>query len=355
MPNTLSPTTIFNPTPGWYAGDFHAHTNFSDGVLSPDELVALAQAEGLDFLAITDHNAIGALSAFETSPPRPIVRGIEITLQIGHFNVFGVDSWPDWLAEMLPGETWRERERDWRDSSRMMAMCKAEGWLVSINHPLLTPWEWQDAGTLLSHLDALEIWNDPTWGDNAWANPAAVAYWTRLLNAGYRITALGGSDYHFTNQEPGPYQPRLGLPRTYVYAEQLSAAAILEAVRKQRAYMTMGPTLRFEAQMQDVIHGIGSDLGAVAGELTLTAEASLPHGDGRIQIIKNGEIIAVERGSDGRITVQRQSQLDPAETAWFRCDALDAEGHFLAVSNPIFTGPHLPPAPHTFGEFLADI
>jgi hypothetical protein len=348
------PTTIFNPTPGWYAGDFHAHTNFSDGVLSPDELVTQALNEGLDFLVITDHNTIGALSAFTTPPPMPVVRGIEITLKIGHFNVFGVNSWPDWLDEILPGETWQERVQDCQDSNKMMELCKAEDWLVSINHPLLTPWEWRDAGTLLSHLDALEIWNDPTWGDNAWANPGAVAYWTRLLNAGYRITALGGSDYHFTNQEPGPYQPRLGLPRTYVYAEQLSAASIREAVRKQRAYMTMGPTLRFEAQIQGIPHGIGSDLGAVAGELTLTAEASLEQGEGSIQIIKSGEVIAVGRSQDGRAAVQCQSQLNPEEPAWFRCDVLDADGRFLAVSNPIFTGPHQTPSPRTFGEFLPD-
>ncbi|HEY53641.1 MAG TPA: CehA/McbA family metallohydrolase [Caldilineae bacterium] len=347
-------TTIFNPTPGWYAGDFHAHTHFSDGALSPDELVALAQAEGLDFLAITDHNDIGALSAFAAPPPMPIVRGIEITLKIGHFNVFGVDAWPDWLDAMLPGETWQERVQGQPDINRMMALCQAEGWLVSINHPLLTPWEWQNEDTLLDHLDALEIWNDPTWGDNAWANPDAVAYWTRLLNAGYRITAIGGTDFHFTNPEPGPYQPRLNLPRTYVYAEQLSTAAILDAVRKRRAYMTMGPTLRFQAAMQGVSYGMGDDLGAVTGELALTAEAVLEQGEGRILLLKNGEIIADGRSRDGRIAVQWQSELNPREPAWFRCDVLDAEGRFLTVSNPIFTGPHHPPAPHTFGEFLAD-
>ena len=201
------PTHIFNPAPGWYTGDFHAHTNFSDGVHPPDELLALAQKENLDFVSITDHNTIAAHAVIASSP-LPIIRGMEMTLKIGHFNVFGVDDWPGWLDEMLPDENKHRMEVDWQDANAMMARCKAEGWLVSINHPLLPPWDWKHPDTLLGYLDALEIWNDPTWPDNAWADPAAVDYWTRLLNDGYRITALGGTDYHYPETKPGAYKPR---------------------------------------------------------------------------------------------------------------------------------------------------
>src|ERR1700679_3212971 len=36
--------------------DFHAHTRFSDGFLSPFDLVIQAERRGLDVLAITEHN-----------------------------------------------------------------------------------------------------------------------------------------------------------------------------------------------------------------------------------------------------------------------------------------------------------
>lgn len=36
-------------------GNLHAHTLFSDGVKSPDEVIAEYEARGYDFLAITDH------------------------------------------------------------------------------------------------------------------------------------------------------------------------------------------------------------------------------------------------------------------------------------------------------------
>lgn len=44
-------------------GDFHLHTKVSDGKLSPKELVKLAQKEGTDIIAVTDHDTIGGLDA----------------------------------------------------------------------------------------------------------------------------------------------------------------------------------------------------------------------------------------------------------------------------------------------------
>jgi predicted metal-dependent phosphoesterase TrpH len=38
--------------------DLHLHTTFSDGTYSPEELVAHAQRQGLDALALTDHDTV---------------------------------------------------------------------------------------------------------------------------------------------------------------------------------------------------------------------------------------------------------------------------------------------------------
>lgn len=42
-------------------GDFHLHTKSSDGKLSPKELVNLAKKEGVDIIAVTDHDTISGL------------------------------------------------------------------------------------------------------------------------------------------------------------------------------------------------------------------------------------------------------------------------------------------------------
>jgi predicted metal-dependent phosphoesterase TrpH len=64
--------------------DLHTHTTFSDGTLSPTELVTLAAARGLSAVAVTDHDTIDglpeALAAGERLGIR-VVRGVEINLE----------------------------------------------------------------------------------------------------------------------------------------------------------------------------------------------------------------------------------------------------------------------------------
>ncbi len=45
-------------TPDTRCGDLHLHTFFSDGTYSPEELVARAQRQELDVLALTDHDTV---------------------------------------------------------------------------------------------------------------------------------------------------------------------------------------------------------------------------------------------------------------------------------------------------------
>jgi predicted metal-dependent phosphoesterase TrpH len=63
--------------------DLHTHTTFSDGSLSPGELVELARASGLAALAVTDHDTVDgleeALSAGEKNGVE-VIAGIEISV-----------------------------------------------------------------------------------------------------------------------------------------------------------------------------------------------------------------------------------------------------------------------------------
>lgn len=43
--------------------DLHAHSNFSDGVLPPRDVVARAKLRGVDVLALTDHDSVAGLDA----------------------------------------------------------------------------------------------------------------------------------------------------------------------------------------------------------------------------------------------------------------------------------------------------
>ena len=103
--------------------ELHAHTHFSDGTLSPAELVTLAAERGLTALAITDHDSVeGVPHAFaaadalrtvrtgEDATLPEVVAGIEIssTLEGNDLHVLGY--FIDWRSETLGARLSRFRD-----------------------------------------------------------------------------------------------------------------------------------------------------------------------------------------------------------------------------------------------------
>ena len=68
--------------------DLHAHTTFSDGTFTPEELVALARERGLSVLAVTDHDSTEGLARVFTAAAGgspEIVPGVEFSaVRDGH-------------------------------------------------------------------------------------------------------------------------------------------------------------------------------------------------------------------------------------------------------------------------------
>ena len=44
--------------------DLHAHSTYSDGTCTPEQLIAAAQAAGLSALVLSDHNTVAGLPSF---------------------------------------------------------------------------------------------------------------------------------------------------------------------------------------------------------------------------------------------------------------------------------------------------
>ena len=49
------PTSFFTAPGKFHRGNLHTHSTRSDGALAPDEVCRRYQAEGYDFIALTDH------------------------------------------------------------------------------------------------------------------------------------------------------------------------------------------------------------------------------------------------------------------------------------------------------------
>lgn len=70
--------------------DLHAHSMFSDGTYTPEELIAEAERAGLSAVALTDHNTVSGLPAFLAAAEGSSVRaipGIEISSDYGQYEL----------------------------------------------------------------------------------------------------------------------------------------------------------------------------------------------------------------------------------------------------------------------------
>ncbi len=63
--------------------DLHLHTTYSDGRLSPSEMVSAAVERGLAAIAITDHDVLGGIEEARAAAPTglEVIPGIEMTAQ----------------------------------------------------------------------------------------------------------------------------------------------------------------------------------------------------------------------------------------------------------------------------------
>ena len=344
---------VTRPGPGWFQGDLHAHTDFSDGVLRPRGLLELARREGMDFFSITDHNTTAAYPHFGDPADMCIVPGMEVTFGAGHYNLFGLTQTLPWLEPVSHGPIQLDHRAAGVDVNELLAAGAAAGLLNSINHPLLVPWAWLFQDTDLTQVHCLEIWNDPSFPKSRVANPQAVELWTAWLNAGHRIVAVGGSDFHRPYNRRGAAKPpdRLGFPRSYVYAQELSPAALLDGVRAGRVYVSMGAEVDFCATHAGHSYAIGADLGGATGDLKLAGTIAAGH-RGTTRLLRNGDVLADAPLYGDGLTLAVTVRLQPDTPTWFRLDVLDPNGLILAVTNPIFAGPRVAPTRTRYGDFV---
>lgn len=111
----------------------------------------------------------------------------------------------------------------------LVRLTHRENGIVIVNHPMGgVPWHSRER----LGVDAIEIWNGMTWKKS---DAAALAWWNRLLTAGERITAVGGSDSHFRFQS-------IAHPTNLVYAASHRQDDVLAAVKAGRVVVLSHPS-----------------------------------------------------------------------------------------------------------------
>lgn len=319
----------------WYKGDFHTHTTESDGKMTVQNGLDQARRMGLDFFVATDHNI---LPTKWLDSDMLIIPGIEVTSSKGHFNALGLTKWIDWRQTCEDGGMETEA-----GMKRIIIEAKEAGAVISMNHPMLKPWEWQLQDTEFKDLDVIEIWNDPTYKDNPQATEEILTIWNALWNDGHTIYGIGGSDSHLlpteSYEENGPPSV-IGDPATYVLADNLSASELLKAVRKGKVYVSRGPELDIAIMANGEEVEIGSRLVSSPTDHTfVTYQVSYENieSEAYIHWIMNGNVVEKDAMNTSG-TISREFTWDSKGWSWLRFEIRSGNGELLAFANPVFEG-----------------
>ena len=315
--------------PRWYRGDLHSHTTHSDGEITVADRVRGAVERGQDFLAITDHNTISHFREVDAWPDSIVrIRGSEVTTFHGHLNCFG-------LSEIVD---WRDAARG-SGAARIVEAAHRQGALISINHPSAfgDPWcsgcHWDYALVDFATIDAIEVWNG-RWRMPESDNNGALAFWTDLLDAGYRPTAVSGTDSHSAEEDD-----YIALPMNRVWAEERTEAAILDGIRRGRVILSSGPTLSFRATGSDgaSIEVPGGRM-AADGRLDLAATVDGLEAPATLRFVTSGSVIEIGACGTGRTEVARSGLV---AARWWRLELREGSsptGDVVALTNPVFVG-----------------
>lgn len=117
--------------------DLHSHTTFSDGRLTPTELIQRAQTMQVDVLAITDHDTTNGLAdaraaAEKYFPALTLINGVEISTRWHSFEIhivgLGIDIQHPVLQTFLAEQQQKREERAAKIAEKL-TKCGFEGTL----------------------------------------------------------------------------------------------------------------------------------------------------------------------------------------------------------------------------------
>ena len=157
--------------------DLHCHTSrySSCSSLTAEELIRLAAAAGLDGVCLTEHDRLWPeedVRRLAAESGLIVLRGMEVTTELGHVLVFGVDAPP---AGMFV-------------AGALSAAVRAAGGLTALAHPARAGQPFVLRQTLASLFDMVEVLNG---SDGDAQNAAASGMVTAT-----RLPGSAGSDCH---------------------------------------------------------------------------------------------------------------------------------------------------------------
>lgn len=224
----------------FWRGNLHTHSTLSDGGLAAEEVCRRYQAEGYDFLALTEH-FIGRYG-YPIADTRPFRSNSFTTILGAELHSGAMENGELWhiLAVGLPEDFQPSHSPDFspvdgqESGPELAARARAAGAFVAIAHPHWSGLTLADARSIKA-AHAVEIYNhgcaigcDREGGGHVL---------DLLLSEGRELTLIATDDAHFT--EPDHFGGWV-----MVKAEANDPELLLEALKRGDFYASQGPELK---------------------------------------------------------------------------------------------------------------
>lgn len=249
---------LFPENGTFYKANLHAHTNLSDGTLSPFEVKALYKENGYDIVAFTDHEVMVdqsdlcddtflALNGYEMSFAR--AGRSTPTIPTCHLNLIAKSSavkkqiavdfslLNEKQAQALLGYAPFQRVYDTANINEVLSLCSEAGFFPVLNHPF---WSLQDPKdfSLFEGILGVEVYNH-LCRKNGSADKSAAAL-DAFIEKGKFPLPLACDDNHNQLPQGDPLFDSFG-GFEMICAPSLSYDAVIEALEAGYAYASTGP------------------------------------------------------------------------------------------------------------------
>ena len=320
------------PARGWYSGDSHVHDLHQGFGLTHDAFFLQLVAEDLNVthaLIHMDGTRIMGRWSDLTGEPSPLSTPTHILEYaeefrgaLGHIGMIGIHEFVLPFDSGAGGTAYGQHSLD----TPYLAGARAQGGLAGFMHPYTNaPRTPQNAASTLIALDAaLGLGDYYDIGALYSDERGSADFYYRLLNAGFRLPATGGTD----NFSDVWIDPPPGSDRTFAHVTgRLTMTSWMDAVKRGHTFFSTGPLLMLQVEGREPGDEISLPASAPAA-LRVKADVTSIVPVESLEIIVNGEVAQTVKASDPMHAVFDGS-IDVPQGGWVAARASGPPSKYL--------------------------
>lgn len=292
---------------GWFLGDNHTHTKYSDGSGSVSENIWAMRSKGLSYMTLTDHNNSNGYDESKSvkGEGELIIKGNEFSSGSGHAVMMNVKD-----------------NKNYGSLSKDNLIKEVENYntLIYAAHPCFNaiPWKLED----YKGLNGIEVWNG-SWGPKNKFNKDAFELWDKLNKDGNHLYGVGESDAHSPNE--------IGNVYLKTYADKFDLDSIIEGQKKGHMYGTNGPSL--DIRVNNAMMGDDYKIASMGEIVKVNLKGSYYGGISKVRLIRNGEVISDKEINDVSFNIVERVRVAPGDFVRMEVDGKEEEGLSLSTEN----------------------